>query len=58
MKTQYKAAASLTVHRIDEMTETGLKDVCRWLRKQARDIERHPKSYAKTFRARYLYADA
>jgi hypothetical protein len=37
------------------MTDKGRKEVCDWLRKLARDLQREPESFAKTFRARYLY---
>jgi len=50
-----KAAAILTIHRIPDMTRRGRRRVSDWLRNVARDIEREPEAYAKTFRARYLY---
>jgi hypothetical protein len=50
-----KVAASVTVYRVADMTDNGRKEVCDWLRKLARDIQREPETFAKTFRARYLY---
>jgi hypothetical protein len=54
-KTQDKVAASVTVYQVADMTDKGRKEVCDWLRKLARDLQREPESFAKTFRARYLY---
>jgi hypothetical protein len=51
-----KSAAILTVHRIPEMTKKGRRDVCSWLRRLADDIQNEPKTFAKTFRARYMYS--
>ena len=48
-------AASVTVYRVADMTTKGRKEVCGWLRKLADDLQREPESFAKTFRARYLY---
>ena len=50
-----KVAASVTIHEISNMTDKGRKDICDWLRNLARDVQREPESFAKTFRARYLY---
>lgn len=50
-----KVAASLTVYQVADMTDKGRKEVCDWLRKLARDLQREPETFAKTFRARYLY---
>ena len=55
-KTQDKAAASVTVYQVANMTTKGRKAVCGWLRKLADDLQREPESFAKTFRARYLYS--
>ena len=55
-KTHDKAAASLTVYRVADMTDKGRKEICDWLRKLARDLQREPESFGKTFRARYFYA--
>lgn len=52
---QTKVAASVTVYGVPDMTDKGRKDVCDWLRKLARDIQREPNALAKKFRARYLY---
>lgn len=52
-----KVAATLTVHRVADMTKKGRKEVSNWLRRLADDIQEHPESFAKTFRARYLYGD-
>ena len=54
-KTRDKVAASVTVYQVEDMTDKGCKEVCDWLRKLARDLQREPESFAKTFRARYLY---
>jgi hypothetical protein len=50
-----KVAASLTVYQVADMTDKGRKEVFDWLRKLARDLQREPETFAKTFRARYLY---
>ena len=55
-KTQDKVAASVTVYQVADMTTKGRKAVCGWLRKLADDLQREPESFAKTFRARYLYS--
>ena len=55
-KTQDKVAASVTVYRVADMTKKGRKEVCGWLRKLADDLQREPESFAKTFRAQYLYS--
>jgi hypothetical protein len=52
----YSVAASLTVYRVADMSDKGRKEICDWLRKQARDIQREPESFGQRFRARYLYA--
>ena len=52
-----KVAASVTVHQVADMTDKGRKAVCDWLRKLARDLQREPDAFSKTFRARYLYTD-
>lgn len=54
-KRSTNVAASLTVYRVPDMTAKGRKEVCDWLRKTARDLQFHPQSFAKTFRARYMY---
>lgn len=54
-KTKYKAAATLTIHGIPDMTENGRREVAAWLRKRATELVKHPETFAKTFRARYLY---
>ena len=46
----------MTVYRVADMTKKGRKEVCGWLRKLADDLQREPESFAKTFRARYLYS--
>lgn len=55
-KTTDKVAASVTVYQVADMTTKGRKAVCGWLRKLADDLQREPESFAKTFRARYLYS--
>ena len=50
-----KVVASLTVYQVADMTDKGRKEVCDWLRKLARDLQHEPETFAKTFRARYLY---
>ena len=55
-KTQDKVAASVTVYQVADMTTKGRAEVCGWLRKLADDLQREPESFAKTFRARYLYS--
>ncbi len=55
-KQNNKVAASVTVYEVANMTDKGRKEVCDWLRKLARDFQREPEAFAKTFRSRYLYA--
>ena len=56
MKNEKQAvAASVTVYRVADMTTKGRKAVCGWLRKLADDLQNEPETFAKTFRARYLY---
>lgn len=50
-----KVAASLTVHRVGDMTAGGRKRVCGWLRKIADDLQKEPDAFSKRFRARYYY---
>jgi len=50
-----KVAASVTVYRVADMTPKGRKEVCAWLRRLCAAIQRHPESFDKTFRARYMY---
>lgn len=45
--------ASATVHGIPSMTASARRDLCNWLRKLARDIQREPEAYAEKFRARF-----
>jgi hypothetical protein len=52
-----KVAASVTVYQVADMTDKGHKAVCDWLRKLAKDLQREPDAFSKTFRARYLYTD-
>ena len=50
-----KVAASITIHNIEGMSKTGRKAICNWIRRLAKHIEKEPKSFAKTFRARYFH---
>lgn len=52
-----KVAASVMVYRVAEMTESGRKGVCNWLRRLADDLECEPEAFSKKFRARYMYSD-
>ena len=52
---KHAVAVSVTVYRGCDMTTRGRKAVCVWLRKLADDLQNEPESFAKTFRARYLY---
>lgn len=56
-ETKDKVAASVTVYRIPDMTFKGRKAICKWLRGLADAIEREPESFAKTFRARWMYQE-
>ena len=55
-KDKYKSAAVLTVFNAADFTPTGAKNIAKWLRDRANDIERHSKELSGRFRARYLYA--
>lgn len=48
-------AASLIVYDIPLMTTRGRMSICKWLRRQANHIERHPGAYGKRYRASYRY---
>ena len=55
-----KTAAILTVYDISEMTPTGRKAICDWLRQQIKNINKYhhvngKKGFAKRYTARYLY---
>jgi hypothetical protein len=52
-----KVAASFTVHEVANMTDDGRKDICKWMRRLASSILKEPESFAKTFRARYIYSN-
>lgn len=51
----YKSAAVLTIKDAPSMTSKGRKDIAKWLRRQAEDLETLGKDYSSGFRARYLY---
>lgn len=55
MKKQVGCAAVLTIHRIPQMSNQGRRNICNWLRKLAKDIDKEPEIFSNTFRARYLY---
>lgn len=54
-KQRDKVAASLSVYEVGDMTDAKRKEVCDWLRKLARDLQRDPKAFSAKFRARFLY---
>lgn len=55
LKPSTKVAASLTVYRVADMTYKGRKQIGDWLRMLAHELQAHPESFSKTFRARYNY---
>jgi len=50
-----RSAAVLTIKDGQKMTRKGVKNISKWLRKQADWFEQYTKELAPTFRARYLY---
>jgi hypothetical protein len=54
-QTTEKSAAVVTIHRADEMTPEGRKEVAAWLRRQASFLTKDGDKLAKRFTARYLY---
>lgn len=50
-----KIVGTVTIHGPAEMTDEGRKDVAKWLRKTAKQIEKEGPNMAKTFRARLFY---
>jgi hypothetical protein len=52
-----KSAATITVRDIPKMHSKGIKSICAWMRKVAKDIEKYPTSYSCRFTARYMYED-
>jgi FixJ family two-component response regulator len=50
-----KSAATVTIHRANDMTKKGRKAVAAWLRRQAEFLEQHGDQLAQRFTARYLY---
>ncbi len=49
-----KAIATLTIHRVAEMTPEGRKAIAEWLRNHAKMIVKEGKNYSKRFTGRYL----
>lgn len=54
-KGKEKSAAVVTIFDAPNMTAKGKHAIALWLRRQARQLERDAKLYAKRFTARYLY---
>lgn len=52
-----RAAAVITIRDGAKMTRRGVKDVAKWLRKQANWFECHSGTLSPTFRARYIYTE-
>lgn len=53
-----KAAATLTIHRMADMTPSGRRRIAQWLRDQVGWIEAYGKELSPRFTARYLYKEA
>ena len=56
-KAKSKSAAVVTIFAAPEMTSEGRKNVVKWLRQQARFLEKYGPELAARFTARYLYPD-
>ena len=54
-KAKTKSAAVVTIFDAPEMTLEGRKNVAKWLRQQARFLEKYGPELAARFTARYLY---
>lgn len=51
-----KSAAVLTIHGPGKMTKRGRRDIAKWLRKCADDLEQYGDAYTNgRYTARYLY---
>lgn len=50
-------AAIVTIKDAGMLTPTGRKDIAKWLRKQAKELEKFGEVYSGTVRARYLYEE-
>ena len=50
-----KSAAKLTIFYAADMTKKGRRDVVKWLRRQAKFLEKHNKEFSWRYTARYLY---
>lgn len=50
-----KVAATLTIRDVPNMTKNGRAAIRTWLCRLGLHIWLHPESFAKTFRARYMY---
>ena len=51
----HAAAATVTIRKAADMTPARRKNVARWLREQARFLERHASELSPRFTARLLY---
>lgn len=54
-KSNEKSAAILTVKDAAKMTKMGRKQIAKWLRDRANDVEQHGDNLACRFTARYIY---
>lgn len=52
-----RSAVILTVKEAADMTPEGKKEIARWLRRQAKNLEQYGTEYASRFTARYLYRE-
>ena len=58
MSKNEKLAATLTIHRMADMTPAGRRRLAQWLRDQVGWIEAYGKELAPRFTARYHYKEA
>ena len=52
-----RSVAILTIHNAGDFSPKGKAEVLAWLKKQVKSFEKDNLSFARTFRARYLYAE-
>jgi hypothetical protein len=52
-----RSAAILTIHNAASYSVQGKADILAWLKEQVASFEKDSSSFAKNYRARYLYCD-
>lgn len=50
-----KVAAKIVMHRPNEMSKQGRRDIAQWLRNQAADLIKLGDKYDKNFTSSYIY---